>query len=605
MGFPGTLLASASRGQVQVHCAASDAGDDLGCGASLTPWAAAEGLDLGMDARGCSVALSPSGREVIACGASGALYAFRVVPPPPPASSEASSGGATGIGGGGLPAGGAGGGEEPGPDGIQGGASPPLQGRLLPLLAIAPGEASRLSPTAGRGPCMALWSLRGHGLAHTLTASGVFVWWGGCSQLVLLTLPAAPRDGGPSGELSPAEEEAGREPLLSPARVQKAWHLAGTITCSALSKSGVFLACGLARGYVAILDTHCGAIVEVVACGGAPVTSVCFTEAGSDAHLCAGDRAGRMFIHDIENGRSSSRVLSKSSFGGSIFGIHSESALLVAFQENGEAHLQVFNSHTKKHVAELKPSGAGREFASNSGREPQVRMSSSGRYLLVLERAAAQAGEAGAGERAVTPASSSPTAGSSQAEAAGAEAKAGPEVEPGAGARSFPETSLKADSLLLYDLAKRFARTRLGDAPASAANPQRGASRGPGASGGRNPERKGANRAKAGSTMAGLNLHPRMRGRNSMVVVKPARASMVLHKHRQATVFARRGASTTALDFEEVLPAIPCPQEPEIRQPSSTSSLLKGAAARQKRMDIRQEELTAKFLYDSAVKPCL
>ena len=70
-------------------------------------------------------------------------------------------------------------------------------------------------------------------------------------------------------------------------------------------------------------------------------------------------------------------------------------------------------------------------------------------------------------------------------------------------------------------------------------------------------------------------------------------------------MFARRGASTTALDFEEVQPAIPCPQEPEIRQPSSTSSLLKGAAARQKRMDIRQGELTAKFLYDSAVKPCL
>ena len=104
--------------------------------------------------------------------------------------------------------------------------------------------------------------------------------------------------------------------------------------------------------------------------------------------------------------------------------------------------------------------------------------------------------------------------------------------------------------------------------------------------------------------MAGLNLNPRMRGRNSTVVVKPARASMV-HKHRQATVFARRGASTTALDFEEVEYAIPCPREPEIRQPSSTSSLLKGAAARKKRMDIRQEELTAKFLNDSAVKPCL
>lgn len=238
-------------------------------------------------------------------------------------------------------------------------------------------------------------------------------------------------------------------------------------------------------------------------------------------------------------------------------------------------------------------------------------MSSSGRYLLVLERAAAQAGEAGAGAE-----NSSPMAGSSQAAGAGAdagaeaeaEAGAGAGAEPGAGAGSSPEASQKkADSLLLYDLAKRFARTRLGDAPALAANPQRGASRGPVGGGGRNPERKGAGRAKAGSTMGapGLNLHPRMRGRNSMVMVKPGRASMVLQKHRQATVFARRGASTTALDFEEVQPVIPCPQEPEIRQPSSTSSLLKGAAARQKRMDIRQGELTAKFLYDSAVKPCL
>ena len=589
-GFRGTLLASVSRGQVQAHYAApARAGDGAEGGAALTSWAAAEGLDLGVDARGSSVALSPSGGELVACGASGALYAFRVVPPPAPASAVASSDGAAGSGGEGLRPGGSGVGEDPGPDGAEEPAAPPLprRGRLVPLLAVGPGEASRLCPAAGGGACTALWSLRGHGLSPTLLASGVYVWWEGCSQLVLLELPAAPRDSGPAGEpLPPAEGEAGLEQSLAPARVHKAWHLAGAITCSALSKNGVFLACGLARGYVAILDTHCGALVKVVACGGAPVTSVCFTEAGSDAHLCAGDRAGQMFIHDIENGRSSSRVLSKSSFGGLIAGIDSMSALLVAFQENGEAHLQVFNSLTKKHVAELKPSRAGHEFASDSGREPHVRMSSSGRYLLVLERAAVPAGEAGAGAASSPPSTAPPHT----------EAR-----EAGAGAGSSPAATRKADSLLVYDLAKRFARTRLMDAPAS-----RGESGGAGAGGARNPERKikGGNRTKAGSTMAGLNLNPRMRGHNSTVVVKPARASMV-HKHRQATVFARRGASTTALDFEEVEYAIPCPREPEIRQPSSTSSLLKGAAARQKRMDIRQEELTAKFLYDSAVKPCL
>ena len=276
----------------------------------------------------------------------------------------------------------------------------------------------------------------------------MYVWWEGCSQLVMLELLAAPRDGGPAGEpLPPAEGEAGLELSLAPARVHKAWHLAGAITCSALSKSGVFLACGLARGYVAILDTHCGALVKVVACGDAPVTSVCFTEAGSDAHLCAGDRAGQMFIHDIENGRLSSRVLSKSSFGSSISGIHSESAPLVAFQKNGEAHFQVFNSHTKKHVAELKPSRAGREFASDSGREPHVRMSSSGRYLLVLERAVVPAGVVGAGA-----ASSPPSTAPPQTEAR----------EAGAGAGSSPAATQKADSLVVCDLAKRFARTRRG-----------------------------------------------------------------------------------------------------------------------------------------------
>ena len=516
----------------------------------------------------------------------------------------------------------------PAQDGTEGPAE--AAGRLVPLLAVAPGEASRFCPGAGNGPCTAEWHLKDHSLARVLTAVGVHVWWEGCSQLVQLRFPtvvgrlgAAEAEGG--GDAPTAAATAGD---LPPTKPYKAWHLTDAITSSVLSSTGVYLACGLAKGAVVLLDTHCGAVVGIVTCGGSPVTSVCFTEAGSSAHLCAGDRKGRLFIYDCENGRSSVRVLSKASFQGSLSGIRSESALLVAFcEKDGEPHLQVFNSHTKKHVAELKPSQEGREFVCATKWEPEKRMANKKRYLVVLERDAQQKDKTREGG-SPSPSLSSPasvTASDGAAGASGVEEAGAPSSDEaastGAGVTSASDTALtsvrRGDCLLVYDLSKRFTRAQLGESSRAGSAAASGKSQQkPGLSMGRNStairdfaaDRKAAvgRSAKSKSTMmvGGASINPRVRGRNSMVVHKPARASMVMQKHRQATVFARRGASTTALDFEDVMPAIPFPREPAISLPSSTSSLLKGAAARQKRMDIRQEELTAKFLYDSAVKPC-
>ena len=615
--FSGTLVASASRGQVVVHAVSE------GDGLSLALWAAAEGVDLGMDVKGCHVSLSPSGRELFACGASGSFYAFRLVPPPPASpplrctvdqEGEPSGAGmdaAVAEGGG------------PAQDGTEGPAE--AAGRLVPLLAVAPGEASSFCPGAGKGPCTAEWHLKDHSLAHVLTAVGVHVWWEGCSQLVQLRFPTV------AGRLGAAEADGGGDAPtagdLPPTTPHKAWHLTDAITSSVLSSAGVYLACGLAKGAVVLLDTHCGAVVDIVTCGGSPVTSVCFTEAGSSAHLCAADRKGRLFIYDCENGRSSVRVLSKASFQGSLAGIRSESALLVAFcEKDGEPHLQVFNSHTKKHVAELKPSQEGREFVCATKWEPEKRMANKKRYLVVLERDAQQKEKTREGG-SPSPSLSSPasaTASDGAAGAPGVEEAGAPSSEEaastGTGVTSASDTALtsvsRGDCLLVYDLSKRFAREQLESSRTGLAAASGKAQQTHGLSMGRNStairdfaaDRKAmvgrSTKQKSTMVVGGASVHPRVRGRNSMVVHKPARASMIMQKHRQATVFARRGASTTALDFEDVMPAIPFPREPAISLPSSTSSLLKGAAARQKRMDIRQEELTSKFLYDSAVKPC-
>ena len=497
----------------------------------------------------------------------------------------------------------------------------------MPLLAVAPGEASSFCPGAGKGPCTAEWHLKDHSLAHVLTAVGVHVWWEGCSQLVQLRFPPVARrlgaeGGGDEAAAAAAAAATATAGDLPPTKPHKAWHLTCAITSSVLSSTGVYLACGLDKGAVVMLDTHCGAVVEIVTCGGSPVTSVCFTEASSSAHLCAADRDGRMFIYDCENGRSSVRVLSKSSFQGSLAGIRSESALLVAFcEKDGEPHLQVFNSHTKKHVAELKPTREGREFVCATKWEPEIRMANKGRYLVVLERDGQQKEkprEGGSPSPSLSPSASATTPDGGAAGAPGAQEAGAPSSSEAAstGAGGTSASDRRGECLLVYDLSKRFARAQLGDAGSAGMAAASGNSQQHGLSMGRNTtairdfaaDRKAAvgRSAKSKSTvMGGPSINPRMRGRNSMVVHKPARASMVMHKHRQATVFARRGASTTALDFEDVLPAIPFPTEPSISLPSSTSSLLKGAAAREKRMDIRQEELTAKFLYDSAVKPCL
>ena len=569
-GRPGSLVVAVSHERLTVHEYFRDT--DL-----LRLSAVHEGLGLapGLEPAGCRLALSPCRGFVSLATSGGQLRVFAVAPseggPPEPAAEEPEAPEAAAGGEGGQPNG---------------------AYTVAQVLVVDAGAAAAVvaRPTEAAGGCHCHWQLKGHSLGTALQVGGLYAWWEGLGSLYMFSVRKRQAAGSGGGEMKPV----------------KTWVLPSDVRCSAVSTNGIILALGLEMGATFLLDTHLGAQYDLVYCDGAPILALEFadTTPAAAGKLLFGTAKGALWSYNVHTHRKVHKALVKYTRIAFIKHLQGSNNVLVGSEGEFETRLQLCTADCKV-VGELLPAADRRQLSLH--RDHVVHHQQDG--LVLVPTTSMGGGEAPAAPEA-------PDGG--HQEAARAESQEVPEqgqAEVPEGGEDAPSTQgppPPAEVVVERFATKVKTGVRIAEGP-----PERGREVAAGGRAKSNQFHGGKRRTRVraahrsiftgqGSILpaGGGSLIPVALGAGAPEGPDGAAPEVKGTRH---TLFAAKGNMQSIMELTKGQEAVgvPEPAEPQIKIPTSNSSLLWDPTSRYKRMRRRQQELIKVLLYESTTKPCM